>query len=144
KAENIPISIFVDSWNYKVEASEYSPWGYKLLHEKGVEISINSDGFNFMRRLNTEAGKMRRYAGMTDLEALKTVTLFPAKMLGVDGFTGSIAVGKEADLAVFDNHPLSPTSKCVLTLIEGEIYFQRSKAPFAGGKKTLGPLKKGD
>ncbi len=80
-----------------------------------------------MRRLFIEAGKMRRYAGMNDLDALKTVTLNPARLLGVEAFTGSIAVGKEADLAVFDGHPLSSQSKCLLTLIEGQIYFDRQQ-----------------
>lgn len=135
KANNIGISIFVDGWNYKVEASEFSPWGLKLLHEKGVEISLNSDSSEIMRRFYMEAGKMKRYAGMNDLEALKTITLNPAKMLGVDHFTGSIEIGKDADLAVFDGHPLSSMSKCVLTIIEGEIYFDRSKDPYVGIKQ---------
>jgi imidazolonepropionase-like amidohydrolase len=135
KANNIGISIFIDAWNYKAEASEFSPWGLKLLHEKGVEISINSDSGEIMRRLYMEAGKMRRYAGMTDLEALKTITLNPAKLLGTDRFTGSIVIGKEADLAVFDGHPLSSMSKCILTIIEGEIYFDRSEDPYVGVKE---------
>jgi imidazolonepropionase-like amidohydrolase len=137
-ANNIGISIFIDSWNYKVEASEFSPFGLKLLYEKGVEISLNSDSAEIMRRLYMEAGKMRRYAGMNDLDALKTVTLNPAKMLGVDNFTGSIKKGLDADLAVFDGHPLSSMSKCVLTLIEGEIYFDRAKDEYAGLKKQGG------
>ncbi len=135
KANNIGISIFIDVWNYKAEASEFSPWGLKLLHEKGVEISLNSDSSEVMRRFYMEAGKMRRYAGMNDLEALKTITLNPAKMLGVDHFTGSIEIGKDADLAVFDGHPLSSMSKCALTIIEGEIYFDRSRDPYVGVKE---------
>lgn len=135
KANNIGISVFIDIWNYKVEASEFSPWGLKLLHEKGVEISLNSDSSEIMRRFYMEAGKMRRYANMTDLEALKTITLNPAKLLGVDQFTGSIEIGKEANLAVFDGHPLSSMSKCILTVIEGEIYFDRSKDPYVGAKE---------
>jgi len=137
-ANNIGISIFIDSWNYKVEASEFSPFGLKLLYEKGVEISINSDLGEIMRRLYMEAGKMRRYAGMNDLDALKTITLNPAKMLGVDSFTGSIKKGLDADLAVFDGHPLSSMSKCVLTIIEGEIYFDRTKDKYVGLKKQGG------
>jgi imidazolonepropionase-like amidohydrolase len=82
-----------------------------------------------------EAGKMRRYAGMNDLEALKTITLNPAKLLGVDHFTGSIEIGKDADLAVFDGPPLISMSKCVLTIIEGEIYFDRSRYPYGGVKE---------
>lgn len=130
--EKIGISIFIDSWNYKNEAAEFTPYGLELLHEKGVEISLNSDTSEIMRRLYMEAGKMRRYAGMDDLEALKTITLNPAKMLGVDGFTGSIEEGKEADLAIFDGHPLSGMSKCMLTMIEGVIYYDRAKDKFAG------------
>ncbi len=135
KANNIGISIFIDNWNYKVEAAEFSPFGLKLLYEKGVAISINSDLGEIMRRLYMEAGKMRRYAGMNDLDALKTITLNPAGMLGADGFTGSIKKGYDADLAVFDGHPLSSMSKCVLTIIEGEIYFDRSKDEYAGFSK---------
>ncbi len=123
--KGIAISVFADSWNYKLEAAEYTPYGFQLLHEKGVEISLNSDTSEIMRRLYMEAGKMRRYAGMNDLEALATITLNPARLLGVDSFTGSISIGKEADLAVFDGHPLSSQSKCVLTIIEGEVFFDR-------------------
>jgi imidazolonepropionase-like amidohydrolase len=133
KADNIGISLFSDNWNYKVEAAEYSPWGLKLLYEKGVLISLNSDTFENMRRLYIEAGKLRRYAGMSDLEALKTITLNPARILGTDKFTGSIEVGKDADLAVFDGHPLSSMSKCVLTIIDGDVYFDRSTDPYIGG-----------
>ena len=125
--KKIAISVFADSWNYKLEASEFTPYGFQLLHEKGVEISLNSDTSEIMRRLYMEAGKMRRYAGMNDLEALSTITINPARLLGVDHFTGSIETGKEADLAVFDGHPLSAQSKCVLTIIEGEIYFDRDQ-----------------
>jgi imidazolonepropionase-like amidohydrolase len=135
KAGSIAVSIFADSWNYKAEASEFSPWGLKLLHEKGVIISLNSDTAEIMRRFNMEAGKMRRYAGMNDLDALKTITLNAAKILGVDRFTGSIEIGKDADLAVFDGYPLSSMSKCVLTLIEGQIYFDRARDPYAGVKE---------
>jgi imidazolonepropionase-like amidohydrolase len=133
-AANIGISIFADVWNYKAEASEFSPWGLELLHQAGVVISLNSDNGETMRRLYIEAGKMRRYAGMNDLEALKTITLNSAKLLGADGFTGSIETGKDADLAVFDGHPLSSMSKCIYTIIEGEVYFDRSKDPHVGIK----------
>jgi imidazolonepropionase-like amidohydrolase len=138
KAANVGISIFIDNWNYKDEAAEFTPLGLKLLHEKGVLISLNSDTSEIMRRLYMEAGKMRRYAGMDDLEALKTVTLNSAIILGADSFTGSIEVGKDADLAVFDGHPLSSMSKCVLTIIEGDIYFDRSKDPHIGVKNVGG------
>lgn len=130
KAHNIGISIFIDSWNYKAEASEFTPWGLRLLHEKGVTIALNSDTSEKMRRLYMEAGKMRRYAGMNDLDALKTITLNCAQIMGMADHTGSIEVGKDADLAVFDGHPLSSMSKCLLTVIEGEIYFDRAKDPF--------------
>ena len=134
KAEDIGISIFVDVWNYKSEASEFTPFGLRILHEKGVEISLNSDTSEIMRRLYMEAGKMRRYAGMSDLDALKTITLNPARMLAVEAYVGSLEPGKDADLAVFDGHPLSSMSKCVLTIIEGTVYFDRSKDKHVGRK----------
>ncbi len=134
KAQNIGISIFLDAWNYKSEASEFTPYGLKILYQKGVEISLNSDNQPIMLRLHMEAGKIRRYTGMSDLDALKTITLNPARLLGMEAWTGSIEVGKDADLAVFDGHPLSSMSKCVLTLVEGEIYFDYAKDPSMEGK----------
>ena len=143
KANRIGISIFVDVWNYKTEASEFTPYGLRLLFEKGVEISLNSDTSEIMRRLYIEAGKMRRYAGMSDLDALKTITLNPARMLGVDRFTGSITEGKDADLAVFQGHPLSAKSLCLYTIIEGKIYFDRNKDQYAGTGKKIEKRKEG-
>jgi len=125
--EKIGLSVFADSWNYKAEASEFTPYGFALLREKGVEISLNSDLSEAMRRLNIEAGKMVRYAGMERMEALKTITLNPARLLGTDEYVGSLVAGKDADLAVFDGDPLSPTSKCCLTIIEGKVYFDREE-----------------
>ncbi len=138
KANNIGISIFADSWNYKSEASEWTPYGYKLLYEKGVLISLNSDTSERMRRLYIDAGKMRRYAGMSDLDALKTITINSAIILAMDKYTGSLTIGKDADLAVFDGHPLSAMSKCMLTIVEGEIYFDRSKDKNVGVKTKGG------
>ena len=135
KANNIAVSGFQDAWNYKAEAAEYSPWGMKLLYDKGVLISLNSDTFEIMRRFYIDAGKLIRYTGMPELEALKCITLNSAKVLGMDRFTGSIEIGKDGDLAVFDGYPLSSMSKCIYTIIEGEIYFDRSKDPYAGGAK---------
>lgn len=143
KQNQIGISIFVDMWNYKTEASEFTPYGLKLLFEKGVEISLNSDTSEIMRRLYIEAGKLRRYAGMSDLDALKTITLNPARMLGVDRFTGSIAEGKDADLAIFQGHPLSAMSLCLFTIIEGKIYFDRKKDQYAGLRKKKKKQKEG-
>lgn len=138
KANNIGISIFADSWNYKSEASEWTPYGFKILYEKGVLISLNSDSSERMRRLYIDAGKLRRYAGMTDMDALKTITINSAIILGMDRYTGSITVGKDADLAVFDGHPLSAMSKCLLTIVEGEVYFDRSKDKNVGVKTKGG------
>lgn len=126
-AAGIALAGFTDFWNYKLEAAEYTPFGYQLLFAKGVPVSLTSDGGEVQRRLYMEAGKMRRYAGLDDMAALATITLNPARLLGVDAHTGSIAVGKDADLAVFDGPPLSSMSKCVLTLIEGDIYFDREQ-----------------
>jgi imidazolonepropionase-like amidohydrolase len=94
----------------------------------GVLVSLNSDSDELIRRLNHEAAKAARYGGAAEDEALKMVTLNPAKQLRAEHRLGSIEAGKDADLAIFDAHPLSIYARCLYTVIEGEVYFER-KAP---------------
>src|SRR5271165_5069366 len=79
-----------------------------------------------MRHLYQEAAKCVKYGGMTEVEALKTITLNGAKQLGLEKRLGTIEVGKDADLAIFNGHPLNSYSRCEMTLVEGEVFFQRS------------------
>jgi imidazolonepropionase-like amidohydrolase len=118
-------STFSDWWAYKVEAYDAIPFNAAIMHKKGVLVSLNSDSGELMRRLNTEAAKAVRYGGLTEEEALAMVTINPAKQLMVDNRVGSIEAGKDADLVVYDKHPLSNYAKVQKVLIDGALYFDR-------------------
>jgi imidazolonepropionase-like amidohydrolase len=120
-------STFSDWWSYKVEAFDAIPYNAALMTKKGVLVSINSDDAELMRHLNSEAGKTMKYGGMTETEALAMVTLNPAKQLGIEKRVGSIEVGKDADLVLYDKYPLSAYAKVQKVLIDGAVYFDRDK-----------------
>ena len=126
-------SIFADNWAYKMEAFDAIPYNAAILTERGVKVTINSDSNERVRRLNMDAAKLMKYGEMTEVEALKTITLNPAIMLGIEDRVGSIEVGKDADLAIFNGHPLSVYSRVEMTLIEGEVYFDLSKTKTTAG-----------
>jgi imidazolonepropionase-like amidohydrolase len=130
-------STFSDWWAYKMEAYDAIPHNAALMREAGVVVSLNSDSAELMRRLYLEAAKAVKYGGVSETEALKMVTLNPAKQLGIAHRVGSVEVGKDADLAIFDGHPLSVYAKCVMTLIDGEVFFERRDA---FGLDALKPL----
>jgi imidazolonepropionase-like amidohydrolase len=120
-------STFSDWWAYKLEAYDAIPYNAAIMAEHGVVVSLNSDSDELARRLYWEAAKMAKYGGVGEAEALKMVTLNPAKQLGIDKRVGSIEVGKDADIAVFSAHPFSPETRCELTLVDGVVYFDRAK-----------------
>ncbi len=122
-------STFSDWWSYKIEAYEAIPHNAALMTQAGVCVSVNSDSHEQIRHLNVEAAKAVKYGGLSEREALALVTLNPARQLGVDRFAGSIEVGKDADLAVYNGHPLSSYSRCVMTFVEGEVAFEDREAP---------------
>ena len=135
-------SIFADSWSYKLEAYDSIPYNGYILWKNGVVVSINSDSDERMRRLNLDAAKMMKYGGVPEEEALKMITLNPAIQLGISKRTGSIEVGKDADLVIWNVHPFSVYSHPETTMIEGEIYFNRqtdneNRAKLTAEKKTL-------
>ena len=135
-------STFSDWWGYKVEAYEAIPHNAALMAERDVVVSINSDSGEEIRHLNHEAGKAVKWGGMDEIEALKLVTLNPAIQLGIDHRVGSIEVGKDADLVVFDGHPLEIRSVVQMTFIDGNLYFSRERdagrqALVAGIKERL-------
>jgi imidazolonepropionase-like amidohydrolase len=120
-------STFSDWWSYKMEAYDAIPYNAALMHKKGVLVSLNSDDAEMMRHLNQEAAKTIRYGGLTDDEALALITINPAKQLAIDKQVGSIEVGKDADLVIYDKHPLSNYAKVQKVFIDGEMYFDRDK-----------------
>jgi imidazolonepropionase-like amidohydrolase len=146
-------STFSDWWSYKVEAYEAIPHNAALMTRAGIVTSINSDLPHQIRHLNIEAAKTMKYGGLTEQEALAQLTINPARQLGIDKFAGSIEVGKSADLALFNGHPFSSYSRCVMTFIDGEIVYEKREVPnhatpgFAPSKRLRrepGPLPAGD
>ncbi len=117
-------STFSDWWAYKIEAYNAIPQNAARMVQGGVVATVNSDSGEVVRHLNLEAAKSMRFGDLEPNDALRLVTLNAAIQLGIDKHVGSIEVGKSADLAVFDGHPLDTLSKCVLTLIDGEVFFQ--------------------
>jgi imidazolonepropionase-like amidohydrolase len=126
-------STFSDWWAYKIEAYDAIPFNSALLQEAGATVCLKSDSNELMRHMYQEAAKCIKYGGMSETDALKTITLNGAKQLGLEKRIGSIEVGKDADLAIFNGHPLNSYARVEMTLVEGEIYFQRSESlrPFA-------------
>jgi imidazolonepropionase-like amidohydrolase len=127
-AENIGIATFADWWGYKQEAWDAIPWNAVMAMRKGVRVAIKSDSEDYTRRLNQEAAKTMRYGGATEEEALKMITLNAAWIVGVDDRVGSIDVGKDADLVIWDGYPLSSYGVPDKVFIDGEVYFDRSRA----------------
>ncbi len=120
-------STFSDWWAYKVEAYDAIPYNAAIMTRRGVIVSINSDDAEEATHLNQEAAKTMKYGGLSHLEALKLVTLNPAIQLGIDKRVGSIDVGKDADLAIYNHDPLSAYAVVQKTLIDGRIYFDRDR-----------------
>src|SRR5262249_39649354 len=120
-------STFSDWWSYKVEAYDAIPYNAAILVKKGVLTSLNSDSAELMRHLNQEAAKTLKYGGLTETEALSLITINPAKQLDISDRVGSIEAGKDADLVIFDKHPLSNYAKVQKVVIDGEVYFDRDK-----------------
>jgi imidazolonepropionase-like amidohydrolase len=122
-------STFADNWAYKLEAYDAIPHNAALMAERGVVVTVNSDSDERARRLYQEAAKAMKYGGASEEEAIRMITLNAAKQLGVEKQTGSIDVGKDADLAIFSGHPFAPASRVEMTLIDGRVFFDRNKAP---------------
>lgn len=116
-------STFSDWWAYKMEAYDAIPYNAALMTRRGVLVSINSDSQEEARHLNQEAGKAMKWGELSEDEALALVTLNPAIQLGVEDRVGSIEVGKDADLVIWENHPLSAYAKCLTTIVDGRIVF---------------------
>ncbi len=118
-------STFSDWWAYKLEAYDAIPYNAAIMTRKGVIVSLNSASAELMRHLNDEAAKTMKYGGLTETEALSLITINPAKQLMIDNKVGSIEVGKDADITIFDKHPLSNFSKVSKVYIDGQLYFDR-------------------
>ncbi len=122
-------SVFSDWWSYKFEVYYSTAYNAAILTRNGVVTSINSDSPELNRHLYHEAAKTLKYGGLSPEEALKLITINPARQLGIDDRVGSIEVGKEADLAIFNADPLSIYAVCQKTIVDGVVRFDRSEDP---------------
>ena len=118
-------SCFSDWWAYKFEVYDAIPYAGSLMRDRNVVVSFNSDSSDLSRRLYLEAAKAVKYGGTSEEEALKFVTLNPAKQLRIDQHVGSLESGKDGDFAIWSGHPLSSSTVCLQTWIEGKKYFDR-------------------
>ena len=123
KAHGVGGSTFSDWWAYKYEVNDAIPYNAAIMHNAGVTVAINSDDGEMSRRLNQEAAKSVKYGGISEEDAWKFVTLNPAKLLHIDDRVGSIKVGKDADVVLWTDNPLSIYAKAERTIIEGVTYF---------------------
>jgi len=127
KAHGAGASTFSDWWAFKYEVKDAIPFNAAIMHKVGVTVAINSDDAEMNRRLNQEAAKTIKYGGLTEEEAWKLVTINPAKLLHIDNRVGSVKVGKDADVVLWNDNPLSIYAKAEKTLIEGVVYFDTER-----------------
>jgi hypothetical protein len=120
-------SCFSDWWAYKFEVYDAIPYNGALMHDAGVVVSFNSDSNELARRMNLEATKAVKYGNVPEEEALKFVTLNPAKQLKIDQYVGSLETGKHADFVIWSGDPLSTYSICEQTWVDGRKYFDRAE-----------------
>jgi len=136
------LSSFADEWSYKIEAYDAIPYNVPILMRHGVVATVNSDSDERARRLNIDAAKMMRYGGLSEDSALKTITYNGAVQLGIEKRVGSIEVGKDADVVIWNGDPLSVYSMAETTFIDGEIFFdvkrdQAMRAQMASERAAL-------
>jgi imidazolonepropionase-like amidohydrolase len=127
KAHGANASTFSDWWAYKLEVQDAIAYNPAIMVKEGLNVCINSDDAEQARRLNQEAAKSVKYGGLTEEEAFKMVTLNPAKALHVDDKVGSIKLGKDADLVLWSDNPLSVYAKANKTIVDGIVYFDRDR-----------------
>lgn len=127
KEHGVGASTFSDWWAYKFEVNDAIPFNGPIMHNAGLVVAYNSDDAEMSRRLNQEAAKAVKYGNISEEEAWKFVTLNPAKLLHIDDKTGSLKVGKDADVVLWSDNPLSIYAKAEKTIIEGVVYFDIEK-----------------
>jgi len=125
--KHIAAATWADWWGFKMEAWTAVPWNAAYLVSKGVVVNMHSDSSDIVQRLNVEAEKTLKY-GMNEADALKTITIFPAQMLGIDSITGSLDKGKFADIVIMDGPPFSIYSHVLQTMVQGRTTYDRTLA----------------
>ncbi|RLS54886.1 MAG: hypothetical protein DWH91_10725 [Planctomycetota bacterium] len=130
-------STFADWWAYKIEAYDATPYNTSMLTDAGINTVVKSDDPELMRQMNLEAAKSLKYGNMPLPAALQLVTRNAARELGLQDRLGTLEIGRDGDVAIYNGHPFSPFSRVEMTIIEGEVLFQRDKQPTAMSKKAI-------
>jgi imidazolonepropionase-like amidohydrolase len=133
--KKIGAATWADWWGFKMEAWKGIPWNASYLVSKGVVVNLHSDSSDIVQRLNVEAEKTLKY-GMNETEALKTITIYPAQILGIDSMVGSLEKGKHADLVIFDGPPFSIYSHVVTTMVNGKPTYERKQESVQAGSTS--------
>jgi len=120
-------SLLPDWWAYKWEVYNAIPYNAALNLQLGLVTCIHSDNADVAARLNMEAAKAVKYGNVSEEEAWKLVTLNPAKILHIDDRTGSIKTGKDADIVLWSDNPLSVYSAAEMTMVDGIVYYDIKK-----------------
>lgn len=123
----VGVAVYADAFGRKLEHWEQVPQTAAYLNSLGALVTLHSDFPFFAQRLHTEAAKLVRYGGISEGDALKTITLSAARLAGVDGWVGSLEVGKHADIAVYDRHPFDSFARVEKTFVDGELVFDRDR-----------------
>jgi imidazolonepropionase-like amidohydrolase len=129
-ANGVAVATWPDWWGFKYEAWDGIPWNAAISLHKGVRVAIKSDSGDVTRRLNQEAGKIMHYGNISEDDALKMITLNPAWIIGVEDRVGSLDVGKDADITIWNNYPLASNALADQVLIDGDVFFDRSLPGF--------------
>lgn len=136
-AAGVSASMFVDNWSFKIEGYDAIPYNAWICTKAGVNVTINTDGTNGVPAIAIDGAKTMRYGGLSEEQALATLTINSAKALGIDHRVGSLEVGKDGDVVIWDGHPLSVYSRVNTTFVEGEAFFQRRDAHGIDSTSTL-------
>lgn len=143
-AHGASCSTFSDWWAFKMEAYDAIPHNAALLHDAGINVCVKSDDWELIRHLNQEAAKVVRY-GLAPDDALRAVTVNPSRELGLHERLGRLKIGFDADIAIFRGHPLAAGSRCLKTIIDGQVIFNAQDLPTAmrdhGFRNPSPPLK---
>jgi imidazolonepropionase-like amidohydrolase len=128
----VAVATWADWWGFKLEGFDGIPENLALVHAAGGRAVVHSDSAIGIQRLNQAAAQglaAGRAMGLklTDDDALRWVTINPAWVLGVDGQTGSLEVGKMADVVIWSHQPLSVYARPEKVFVDGHLVFDRER-----------------
>lgn len=120
-------STFSDWWAYKLEAYDAIPYNATIMHQHGVLTSLNSDIPWLQTFMVYEFNKPVKYGGISREEALRMLTVYPARQIHLEDRIGTIEVGKEGDIVLLNGDPFNAYSRVEKTIVDGIVYYDLSR-----------------